>query len=83
MVEVTKVLRAAEDAFEIRWEEQILEIGAPVKREHFVGTIAIVFGSPTTTTKVGKSPLGLYVDRFTCGGIRLGMRADDSDSSFQ
>ena len=31
VVEVTKVLRAAEDAFEIRWEERILEIGAPVK----------------------------------------------------
>jgi type IV secretion system protein VirB5 len=34
-VVVTKVVRAAEDAFVIRWEERILETGAPVKRERF------------------------------------------------
>jgi type IV secretory pathway TrbF-like protein len=33
-VEVTKVVRAAQDTFEIRWEERILETGAPVEREH-------------------------------------------------
>jgi len=64
-VVVTKVVRAAEDTFEIRWEERIFETGAAVKRERFVGAVAIVFSSPKTTTTISKNPLGLYVDRFT------------------
>jgi type IV secretory pathway TrbF-like protein len=62
---VTKVVRAAEDAFEIRWEERILETGAPVKRERFTGAVSIVLSSPNTPRLISKNPLWLYVDRFT------------------
>jgi type IV secretory pathway TrbF-like protein/predicted MFS family arabinose efflux permease len=64
-VVVTKVVRAAEDAFEIRWEERILETGAPVKRERFTGAVSIVLSSPNTPRLISKNPLWLYVDRFT------------------
>jgi len=46
-VAVTKVVRAAKDTFEIRWEERILETGAVAKRERFTGAVSIVFSSPT------------------------------------
>ncbi len=64
-VVVTKVIRAAEDAFEIRWEERILETGTPVNRERFTGAVSIMFSSPNTPGLISKNPLGLYVDRFT------------------
>jgi type IV secretory pathway TrbF-like protein/sugar phosphate permease len=66
-VVVTKVVRAAEDAFEIHWEERILETGAPVRRERFTGAVSILFGSPSTARLISKNPLGLYVDSFTWG----------------
>ncbi len=64
-VVVTKVVRAAEDAFEIHWEERILETGAPLTREHFTGAVSLLFSSPGTAKLISKNPLGLYVDRFT------------------
>jgi type IV secretory pathway TrbF-like protein len=70
---VTKIERAAEDAFEIRWEERILETSAATKRERFAGAISIVLSNPPRL--ISKNPLGLYVDRFawwreSIGGTR-------------
>src|SRR5215831_8809985 len=64
-VVVTKVARAAEDAFAIYWEELILETGARVRRERFTGVVSILFTSPSTARLISKNPLGLYVDAFT------------------
>jgi hypothetical protein len=64
-VAVTKVVRAAEDAFEIHWEERILETGAPVRQERFTGALSILFSAPSTARLISKNPLGLYVDSFT------------------
>jgi type IV secretory pathway TrbF-like protein/sugar phosphate permease len=64
-IAVTKVVRAAEDAFEVRWEERILETGAPVRWECFTGAVSILFSSPSTARLISKNPLGLYVDSFT------------------
>jgi len=64
-VAVTKVVRAAKDAFEIHWEERILETGAPVRRERFTGAVSVLFSSPSTARLISKNPLGLYVDAFT------------------
>jgi type IV secretory pathway TrbF-like protein/predicted MFS family arabinose efflux permease len=64
-VVVTKVVRAAEDAFEIHWEERVLETGAPVKTERFMATISIALSSPSMPRLISKNPLGIYVDRLT------------------
>jgi type IV secretory pathway TrbF-like protein len=71
-VVVTTVVRAAEDALEIHWEERTLETGAPVRREHFTGTVSILFSSPSTARLISKNPLGLYVDSFTWGRDSIG-----------
>src|SRR5262249_48788782 len=57
-VAVTKVVRAAEDAFEIHWEERILETGAPVRWEHFTGAVSILFSSPSTARLTSNSQPG-------------------------
>ena len=64
-VVVTKVVRAAGDAFEIRWEERISETDAAVKRERFMGAVSIVFKSPNVAGAISSNPLGVYVDSFT------------------
>ena len=64
-VAVTKVVRSAKDNFEIRWEERISETGAAVRRERFMGAVGTVFNSPNTIRMMTKSPLGIYVGRFT------------------
>jgi type IV secretory pathway TrbF-like protein len=64
-VAVTKVVRAAQDAFEIHWEERILETGAHVRWERFMATISIVLSSPSMPRLISKNPLGIYVDRLT------------------
>jgi len=56
---VTKVVRAAREGFEIRWEERILETAAPLRREHFTGTVSILFNSSGTAKLISKNPLGL------------------------
>jgi type IV secretory pathway TrbF-like protein len=62
---VTDIVRRAEDAFEIRWEERISETGATVRRERFTGAVSILLSCPNASRPISKNPLGLYVDRFT------------------
>jgi type IV secretion system protein VirB5 len=64
-VVVTKVVRAAEDAFEIRWEERILETRRARQARALLGAVGIVFSSPSTIRMMTKNPLGIYVDGFT------------------
>jgi type IV secretion system protein VirB5 len=83
-VAVTKVVRAAQDAFEVHWQERILETGAPVRWERFTGAVSILFRSPSTAKLVSKNPLGLYVDGFTwtrdsIGDASLGLRSGTRD----
>jgi type IV secretion system protein VirB5 len=71
-VAVTKVVRATQDAFEIHWEERILETGAPVRWERFTGAVSILFSSPSTARLISKNPLGLYVDSLRWGRDSVG-----------
>jgi type IV secretion system protein VirB5 len=59
--EVTSVVRASGDSFEIRWKESTYENGAVAKTERFTGVVTIVLKPPTTAETLRKNPLGLYV----------------------
>jgi type IV secretion system protein VirB5 len=60
-VEVTSVVRASGDSFEIRWKESTYENGAVAKVERFTGVVTIILKSPTTPDVLRKNPLGLFV----------------------
>ena len=60
-VEVTSVVRASGDSFEIRWKEATYENGAVAKTERFTGVVTIILKAPTTAETLRKNPLGLYV----------------------
>lgn len=60
-VEVTSVVRASSDSFEIRWKESTYENGSIAKTERYTGLAATVLKPPTDTATLRKNPLGLYV----------------------
>lgn len=59
--EVTSVVRASNDSFEIRWKESTYENGAVAKTERFTGVVSIILKSPSNAETLRKNPLGLYV----------------------
>ncbi|WP_315833487.1 conjugal transfer protein TrbF [Bradyrhizobium prioriisuperbiae] len=59
--EVTSVVRASGDSFEIRWKESTYENGAVAKTERFTGVVTVILKSPITAETLRKNPLGLYV----------------------
>jgi type IV secretion system protein TrbF len=60
-VEVTSVVRASSDSFEIRWKESTYENGAIAKTERYTGVATTVLKPPTVAETLRKNPLGLYV----------------------
>ena len=70
-VEVTYVVRASKNAFEIQWKEHTYENGAVVKSEQFTGVAEIIFKPPADTLS---NPLGLYLHAFHWSGYHIGER---------
>lgn len=60
-VDVTSVVRASKDSFEIRWSEKTYENGRHAKTERFTAHLTIVVSPPRTAEALIKNPLGLYV----------------------
>lgn len=59
--EVTSVVRASGDSFEIRWKENTYENGTVAKTERFTGVVTVILKTPTNAETLRKNPLGLYV----------------------
>ncbi|KRR13323.1 conjugal transfer protein TrbF [Bradyrhizobium jicamae] len=59
--EVTSVVRASSDSFEIRWKENTYENGSVAKTERFTGLVTTVLKPPGDAETLRKNPLGLYV----------------------
>lgn len=59
--EVTSVVRASGDSFEIRWKENAYENGTIARTERFTGLVTTVLKPPADAETLRKNPLGLYV----------------------
>lgn len=60
-VDVTSVVRASDDSFEIRWTEKSFNGGQFEKLERFTAHLTVVLSPPRTAEALHKNPLGLYV----------------------
>jgi type IV secretion system protein TrbF len=60
-VDVTSVVRASDDSFEIRWSEKTYASGQFEKLERFTAHLTIVIAPPRNEEALHKNPLGLYV----------------------
>lgn len=60
-VEVTSVVRASGDSFQIKWTEEIWRQGARIGSERWTGILTIVIQQPRDAVTLRKNPLGIYV----------------------
>jgi type IV secretion system protein VirB5 len=60
-IEVTSVVRASPDSFQVKWTEQAFRNGALERTERWTGILSVVIHRPTTADVLRKNPLGLYV----------------------
>lgn len=60
-VDVTSVVRASDDSFEIRWRERVYENGALVETDRYTAVLTIVLQTPRTEEALRSNPLGIYV----------------------
>jgi type IV secretion system protein VirB5 len=61
-IEVTSVVRASENSFQVRWIERSYANGAPSTTERWTAILSIVIRLPANEQRLRKNPLGLYVD---------------------
>lgn len=61
-VEVTSIVRASENSFQVRWIERSFANGAPSTTERWTAILSLVMRPPTDEQRLRKNPLGLYVD---------------------
>lgn len=61
-IEVTSVVRASPDSFQIRWIERRYENGALAATERWTAILSIVLQPPRSEAQLRKNPLGIYVN---------------------
>lgn len=61
-VQVTSVVRASEQSFEVKWTETAFERGTPAGMSHWTAVVTTVTVAPTSADALRKNPLGIYVD---------------------
>lgn len=60
-VEVTSVVRASDDSFQVKWTEQSWKNGSPAKIERWTAILSVVIRQPRDAVTLRKNPLGIYV----------------------
>lgn len=60
-VEVTSVVRASDNSFQVKWTEQAWQNGSLAKTERWTGILSVVVRQPRDVATLRKNPLGIYV----------------------
>lgn len=61
-VEVTSVVRASQNSFQVKWTEQTYRQDSLVSTENWTAILTIAIKPPSTADVLRENPLGLYVD---------------------
>ena len=61
-VQVTSVVRASDQSFQIKWTETAFDRGAQTGISHWTGILSVKLIPPDTADTLRRNPLGLYVD---------------------
>ena len=61
-VQVTSVVRASDQSFQVKWIETAYDHGALAGTSHWTAILTIVTKTPSTAEVLRKNPLGIYVD---------------------
>ena len=60
-VEVTSVVRASPESFQIKWTEQSWKQGSRERTERWTGILTVVVQQPRSADTLRKNPLGIYI----------------------
>ncbi|HWU96021.1 MAG TPA: conjugal transfer protein TrbF [Sphingomonas sp.] len=61
-VQVTSVVRASDQSFQVKWIETAFHRGAQAGTSHWTGILTVKLKPPASAEVLRKNPLGLYVD---------------------
>lgn len=61
-VEITSVVRASENSFQVRWIERSYVNGSPASSERWTAVLSIVLQAPRNEERLRRNPLGIYVN---------------------
>lgn len=61
-IEVTSVVRASDDTFQVRWIERGFVNGSPAATQRWTAMLSIVIQPPRTEARLRRNPLGIYVN---------------------
>jgi len=61
-VEVTSVVRASDQSFQVKWTESAFDRGAAAGVAHWTGIVTVRQAPPTNADTLRRNPLGLYID---------------------
>src|SRR3546814_12526050 len=61
-VQVTSVVRASDNSFQVKWTASIYERGSLARTERWTAMLTVVMKPPQTTESLRKNPLGLSVN---------------------
>jgi type IV secretion system protein VirB5 len=61
-VDVSSVIRASDNSFQVAWVERRYQDDALVSTDHWTAILTIVLVPPTDADRLLKNPLGIYVD---------------------
>lgn len=62
VVQITSVVRASPQSFQVRWTERRYVNGEAAGLEHWNGVLTVVLQAPRTEERLRKNPLGIYVN---------------------
>ncbi|WP_417834027.1 conjugal transfer protein TrbF [Thalassospira xiamenensis] len=60
-VEVSSVVRASDQSFQVKWQERIYERGTLMGTERWTAILTVISKPPVDARELRKNPLGLYV----------------------
>jgi len=60
--DVTSVVRASDNSFQLRWIERTYNNGTLASTEYWTGILSIIPQTPKDIERIRKNPLGIYVD---------------------
>lgn len=61
-VQVTSVVRASDQSFQVKWTETAYERGAEAGTSRWTAILTVAMKSPADAEALRKNPLGLYID---------------------
>ncbi len=61
-VQITSVVRASENSFEVKWTEQVFAQDTPERTQHWTAILTYVVQPPTDQSTLNVNPLGIYVN---------------------